>query len=60
MLSDADSETNDLHTLTINEHFAKAFEYKKEREELAKRASNLLPSFSACAERIDMRPSMVQ
>ncbi|KAF8554912.1 hypothetical protein OG21DRAFT_1508303 [Imleria badia] len=36
MLSDSDSETNDLHTLTINEHFAKAFEYKKEREELTK------------------------
>ncbi|KAN0081344.1 KRI1-like family C-terminal domain containing protein [Tylopilus felleus] len=38
MLSDSDSETSVLHynTLTINEHFAKAFEYKKEREELAK------------------------
>ncbi|OBZ65900.1 Protein kri1 [Grifola frondosa] len=35
MLSD-DSETESIHTLTINEHFAKAFEYKKEREELAK------------------------
>ena len=40
MLSDSDSETNDLHTLSINEHFAKAFEYKKEREELAKRTPN--------------------
>ena len=59
MLSDSDSETDNLHTLTINQHFAKAFEYKKEREELAKRASNLLPRFNACAERIDMRPSMV-
>ncbi|KAG9312147.1 KRI1-like family-domain-containing protein [Chiua virens] len=36
MLSDSDSDENDLHTLAINEHFAKAFEYKKEREELAK------------------------
>jgi hypothetical protein len=36
MLSDSDSEENDCHTLTINEHFAKAFQYKKEREELAK------------------------
>ncbi|KAI9568797.1 Krr1-domain-containing protein [Boletus coccyginus] len=36
MLSDSDSDSNDLHTLTINRHFAKAFEYKKEREELAK------------------------
>ena len=60
MLSDSDPETNNLHTLTINQHFAKAFEYKKEREELAKCASNLLPVFNACAERIDMRPSMVQ
>ncbi|KAJ7503104.1 KRI1-like family C-terminal-domain-containing protein [Mycena galericulata] len=38
MLSDSDSESdhgNDsLHQLTINEHYAKAFEYKKEREEL--------------------------
>ncbi|KAJ8595431.1 hypothetical protein M405DRAFT_878190 [Rhizopogon salebrosus TDB-379] len=34
MLSDSDTE--DVHTLTINEHYAKAFEYKKEREELVK------------------------
>ena len=40
--------------LTINQHFAKAFEYdsEKEREELRKRASNLLPGPNACAERI--------
>jgi hypothetical protein len=31
MLSDLDWEMNDLH-LTINDYFAKAFEYKKERE----------------------------
>ncbi|KAK7691350.1 hypothetical protein QCA50_004746 [Cerrena zonata] len=36
MLSD-DSDNEDIHQLTINEHFAKAFEYRKEREELAKR-----------------------
>ena len=36
MLSD-ESDTDDIHTLTINEHYAKAFEYRKEREELAKR-----------------------
>ncbi|CUA71677.1 Protein kri1 [Schizosaccharomyces pombe 972h-] [Rhizoctonia solani] len=39
MLSDDESEiSNDehLHQLTINEHYAKAFEYRKEREELAK------------------------
>ncbi|KAG1746404.1 KRI1-like family C-terminal-domain-containing protein [Suillus lakei] len=34
MLSDSDTE--DIQTLTINEHYAKAFEHKKEREELAK------------------------
>ncbi|KAJ7774266.1 KRI1-like family C-terminal-domain-containing protein [Mycena maculata] len=38
MLSDSESESdhgNDsLHQITINEHYAKAFEYKKEREEL--------------------------
>ncbi|KAG6813764.1 hypothetical protein H0H92_007716 [Tricholoma furcatifolium] len=39
MLSDSESEKSqgeDLHALTINEHYAKAFEYKKEREELQK------------------------
>ncbi|KAG6857754.1 hypothetical protein H0H87_004170 [Tephrocybe sp. NHM501043] len=37
MLSDSEgSEGGDLHKLTINEHYAKAFEYKKEREELQK------------------------
>jgi protein KRI1 len=38
MLSDSDSESggNDVQ-LTINEHYAKAFTYRKEREELAKR-----------------------
>jgi len=39
MLSDSDTED---HTLTINEHYAKAFEYKKEREELAKCTSKCL------------------
>ncbi|KAJ7647801.1 KRI1-like family C-terminal-domain-containing protein [Roridomyces roridus] len=35
MLSDSESDRDDsLHRLTINEHYAKAFEYKKEREEL--------------------------
>lgn len=31
-----DTETEDIHTLSINEHYANAFEYKKEREELLK------------------------
>ncbi|KAH9833455.1 KRI1-like family C-terminal-domain-containing protein [Rhodofomes roseus] len=35
MLSD-ESENEGINQLTINEHFAKAFEYRKEREELAK------------------------
>ena len=38
MLSD-DSDGEDIHNITINEHYAKAFEYRKEREELAKRMS---------------------
>ncbi|KAJ7643238.1 KRI1-like family C-terminal-domain-containing protein [Mycena rosella] len=32
--SESDHEQDSLHQLTINEHYAKAFEYKKEREEL--------------------------
>ena len=38
-------DENDGHQLTINEHYAKAFQYRKEREELAKRAH--LHSFSS-------------
>lgn len=34
---DSDSEVESVDGLTINEHFAKAYEYRKEREELAKR-----------------------
>ncbi|KAI0067594.1 hypothetical protein BV25DRAFT_1818972 [Artomyces pyxidatus] len=38
ILSDSSSSDgeDDIHQLTINEHFAKAYEYRKEREELAK------------------------
>ena len=36
MLSDSESEVESIHHLTINEHYARAFEYKKEREELQK------------------------
>ena len=39
ILSD-DSDVEELDQLNINEHYAKAFEYRKEREELEKRASN--------------------
>jgi len=36
-MSSGSEDENDLHQLTINEHYAKAFQYRKEREELAKR-----------------------
>jgi protein KRI1 len=43
MLSDSEgSDVESVHDLTINEHYAKAFEYKKEREELQKRMLGLL------------------
>ena len=45
MLSEDESDVSnneEIHQFTINEHYAKAFEYRKEREELAKRMS-LLP-----------------
>ncbi|KAL6304942.1 KRI1-like family C-terminal-domain-containing protein [Sparassis latifolia] len=35
MLSEG-SDTEDIHTFTISEHYAKAYQYGKEREELAK------------------------
>jgi protein KRI1 len=38
MLSDTDAESDaeSIHQITINEHYAKAFAYRKEREELQK------------------------
>lgn len=38
----SDSEGEDVGQLTINEHFAKAYAHRKEREELQKRATLLL------------------
>jgi hypothetical protein len=38
MLSDSEDD-DDLHQITVNEHYAKAFQYRKEREELDKRTS---------------------
>ena len=35
--SDNESDSGSLNQLTVNEHYAKAFAYKKEREELEKR-----------------------
>ena len=49
-----DSDSEDEHQLTINEHYAKAFEYRKEREELEKRMfisellSNMVPTNYSC------------
>jgi len=40
MLSDSDSEANGDLQLTINEHYAKAYAAKKEREELGKCTSH--------------------
>lgn len=34
--SEHESDREETHKLTINEHFAKAYEYRKEREELQK------------------------
>ena len=38
MLSDSESDGEAENQFTINEHYAKAFHYRKEREELEKRA----------------------
>ena len=35
--SDSESDAGSLHRLVVNDHYAKAFAYKKEREELEKR-----------------------
>ena len=44
MLSDSEDEQKnaELH-ITINEHYAKAFQYRKEREELDKRMAIIPP-----------------
>jgi protein KRI1 len=36
ILASEESDHEEIQQLTINEHYAKAYEYKKEREELAK------------------------
>lgn len=36
MLSDSESDNEDIHQFTINEHYEKAFNSRKEREELWK------------------------
>ena len=41
--SSSSEDGGDLHQLTINDHYAKAFQYRKEREELARR-TYYLPS----------------
>lgn len=50
----SDTESNaSFHQLTINEHYAKAFAYKKEREELAKRALDYCATSSAISLKLD-------
>jgi protein KRI1 len=41
--SSPSEDEGDIHQLTVNEHYAKAFQYRKEREELAKRTFALRP-----------------
>ncbi|KAG8742935.1 hypothetical protein FRC10_000723 [Ceratobasidium sp. 414] len=56
MLSDDESDHSDqgdLHQLTVNEHYAKAFEYRKEREELAKLKEKYGPDFEGEEEEGD-------
>jgi hypothetical protein len=40
--SSSSEDEGDIHQLTVNEHYAKAFQYRKEREELVKRTHCLL------------------
>lgn len=40
--SSSSEDESDLHQLTINDHYAKAFQHRKEREELVKRTQNPL------------------
>ena len=47
-LSTSSEDEGDLHQLTINEHYAKAFQYRKEREELAKRTQCLVVANMRC------------
>lgn len=44
MLSDS-SDNEETHQLTINDHFAKAYQQRKEREELQKRELTLCSCF---------------
>jgi hypothetical protein len=46
--STSSEDEGDLHQLTVNEHYAKAFQYRKEREELAKRAHCLAVANTRC------------
>lgn len=47
-MSSDESDVEDVHTLTINEHYAKAFQYKNEQEELSKCALRLPQSPYPC------------
>jgi len=63
MLSDTESDAESIHRLTINEHYAKAFAYRKEREELEKRVSSHSSRSCPCRDfprSLQSRKSMVQ
>ncbi len=46
LLEDSESDSEPEHRLTINEHYAKAFAFRKEREELSKRSYLIIANFS--------------
>ena len=50
MLSDSESDGEAIQQLTINEHFAKVYASKKEREELSKRTFNSPPPYNFGSE----------
>jgi hypothetical protein len=51
--SSSSEDEGDLHQLTVNEHYAKAFQYRKEREELAKRTHCLAVANMRCLHLAD-------
>lgn len=50
--STSSEDESDLHQLTINDHYAKAFQYRKEREELVKRTHCLAVTNTHCTSLI--------
>lgn len=62
MLSDSEDEQKnaELHNITINEHYAKAFQYRKEREELDKRMRITPPTSRSDSSGLKLRPGWVR